>query len=140
MRAVMQMLDCYVSKYNFIMNKKILPTTDLAIDGKLGYRQIDEEERDNSIVIVLELQNDISIKEKKNDNMINNVDDGNINVSMIGVFSFDKDIDKSEMERLISVNCVAILYQQMRAYITSNTALSGSVPNIVLPVLNFTNN
>lgn len=140
MRAVMQMLDCYVSKYNFIMNKKILPTTDLAIDGKLGYRQIDEEERDNSIVIVLELQNDISIKEKKNDNMINNVDDGNINVSMIGVFSFDKDIDKSEMERMISVNCVAILYQQMRAYITSNTALSGSVPNIVLPVLNFTNN
>lgn len=139
MRAVMQMLDCYVSKYNFIMNKKILPTTDLAIDGKLGYRQIDEEERDNSIVIVLELQNDISIKEKNN-NMVNNLDDGNINVSMIGVFSFDKDIDKSEMERMISVNCVAILYQQMRAYITSNTALSGSVPNIVLPVLNFTNN
>lgn len=140
MRAVMQMLDCYVSKYNFIMNKKILPTTDLAIDGKLGYRQIDEEERADSIVIVLELQNDISIKEKSNNNVINNLDDGNINVSMIGIFSFDKDIPKSEMQRMISVNCVAILYQQMRSYITSNTALSGSVPNIVLPVLNFTNN
>ena len=78
------------------------------------------------------LQNSIVIAEDK--------EIGKIDLTMVGIFSFDKKINKDKMEKLLKVNGVAILYQQMRAYINATTSLSSSIPAIILPVLNFTNN
>ena len=132
MEAKMQLLDYYINKYKFEMKKKVLQNTDLKIDGKLGYRILNKEEKENFINIGLEIQNSIVIAEDK--------EIGKIDLTMVGIFSFDKKINKDKMEKLLKVNGVAILYQQMRAYINATTSLSSSIPAIILPVLNFTNN
>ena len=40
------------------------------------------------------------------------------------------------MKKRLSINGAAVLYQEMRAFITANTALS-SIPNVILPMVNF---
>ena len=132
MEAKMQLLDYYINKYNFEMKKKVLQNSDLKIDGKLGYRILNKEEKEKFINIGLEIQNSIVIAEDK--------EIGKIDLTMVGIFSFDKKINKDKMEKLLKVNGVAILYQQVRAYINATTSLSSSIPAIILPVLNFTNN
>lgn len=126
----MQMIDKYVKEYNFIVNRKILPNENLKFEGKLDYRQMKPEEKENNIVVGIELQSNISICDE------NKVELGKINLCMRGTFIFNKGITEDEMKKRLSINGAAVLYQEMRAFITANTALS-SVPNVILPMVNF---
>ena len=59
----------------------------------------------------------------------------NIDVTMLGMFEFDKDIQ--ETQSFTEVNAPAILFPYLRAYITTLSSLSGIHP-IILPTLNMT--
>lgn len=130
MKINMQMIDKYVKEYNFIVNRKILPNENLKFEGKLDYRQMKPEEKENNIVVGIELQSNISICDE------NKVELGKINLCMRETFIFNKGITEDEMKKRLSINGAAVLYQEMRAFITANTALS-SVPNVILPMVNF---
>ena len=132
MEAKMQMIDAYVTKYSFDVKNKFSSNKGLNLDGKLNYRQLSQKEKENKKYIELEVQNDIVLKDKcKEDEEF-----GKISITIVGVFSFDKTISIEETNKLLSINAVAILYQQIRAYISANTSLSNSVPNILIPILN----
>ena len=126
----MQMVDKYVKEYNFIVNRKILPNENLKFEGKLDYRQMKPEEKEDNIVVGIELQSSINICDE------NKVELGRIKLCMRGTFIFNKEITEEEMKKRLSINGAAVLYQEMRAFITANTALS-SVPNVILPMVNF---
>lgn len=126
----MQMVDKYVKEYNFIVNRKILPNENLKFEGKLDYRQMKPEEKEDNIVVGIELQSSINICDE------NKVELGKIKLCMRGTFIFNKEITEEEMKKRLSINGAAVLYQEMRAFITANTALS-SVPNVILPMVNF---
>lgn len=132
MEAKMQMIDVYVTKYSFEVKNKFSSNKGLNLDGKLNYRQLSQKEKENKKYIELEVQNDIILKDKcKEDEEF-----GKISITIVGVFSFDKTTSIEETNKLLSINAVAILYQQIRAYISANTSLSNSVPNILIPILN----
>lgn len=132
MEAKMQMIDAYVTKYSFDVKNKFSSNKGLNLDGKLNYRQLSQKEKENKKYIELEVQNDIVLKDKcKEDEEF-----GKISITIVGVFSFDKTTSIEETNKLLSINAVAILYQQIRAYISANTSLSNSVPNILIPILN----
>lgn len=126
----MQMIDKYVKEYNFIVNRKILPNENLKFEGKLDYRQMKPEEKEDNIVVGIELQSSINICDE------NKVELGRIKLCMRGTFIFNKEITEEEMKKRLSINGAAVLYQEMRAFITANTALS-SIPNVILPMVNF---
>lgn len=133
MEAKMQMIDTFVTKYNFNVNGKFYSNKGLGIEGKVNYRELNREEKNNKIYVDLELQNKIILRDTNADN----IEFGSINVVIVGKFVFDKNINDDEMNTLLSINGPAILYQQVRAYINANTALSNSIPNIIIPVINF---
>ena len=58
-----------------------------------------------------------------------------IDVDVIGIFKFDKEVDPKTLSSLVNVNASAMLFPYVRSYITSLTALSGIQP-VILPVLN----
>lgn len=58
-----------------------------------------------------------------------------IEVSMVGLFEFDRDINDIQKKNFFETNAPAILFPYVRAYIGSLTALSGIRP-IVLPTIN----
>lgn len=130
MKINMQMIDKYVKEYNFIVNRKILPNENLKFEGKLDYRQMKPEEKEDNIVVGIELQSSINICDE------NKVELGRIKLCMRGTFIFNKEITEEEMKKRLSINGAAVLYQEMRAFITANTALS-SIPNVILPMVNF---
>lgn len=133
MEAKMQLLDYYITKYDFEVKRKIMPTEQLSMNGKLGYKVLNAQEENDKKIIGLEIQNEIILFNKNNEKE----ELGKIVIRMDGVFSFDKSCTKKEIDQLLKVNGMAVLYGQLRSYITTNTALSGSVSNIILPLLNF---
>ena len=133
MEAKMQLLDYYITKYDFEVKRKIMPTEQLSMNGKLGYKVLNAQEENDKKIIGLEIQNEIILFNKNNEKE----ELGKIVIRMDGVFSFDKSCTKKEIDQLLKVIGMAVLYGQLRSYITTNTALSGSVSNIILPLLNF---
>ncbi|ADQ79033.1 protein export chaperone SecB [Paludibacter propionicigenes WB4] len=59
----------------------------------------------------------------------------NIEVAVVSFFSFDSQIEKSQLEKLFYMNAPAIIFPYLRSYITTLTVLSGIDP-IILPTLN----
>lgn len=58
-----------------------------------------------------------------------------IEIVILGLFEFDRDLTKEQKESFFDTNAPAILFPYVRAYIGSLTALSGIKP-IVLPTIN----
>ena len=59
----------------------------------------------------------------------------NIEVDVVSFFSFDSQIEKSQLEKLFYMNAPAIIFPYLRSYITTLTVLSGIDP-VILPTLN----
>ena len=97
-----------------------------------------------------DISSDLSVSLKKNSNKYDDrgiielelnvkINDRNqaikIDVDVIGIFKFDKEVDPKTLSSLVNVNASAMLFPYVRSYITSLTALSGIQP-VILPVLN----
>lgn len=58
-----------------------------------------------------------------------------INIVVIGLFEFDRDIDEKLKATFFNSSAPAILFPYLRAYVTTLTGLSGVNP-VILPTLN----
>ncbi len=78
--------------------------------------------------------NDIYVKL---DSSIKGPDDSfAIEVSVVGIFSFEEECTTEEKKMLVEINAPAILFPYVRAHISALTSISG-IPPIILPTINF---
>ena len=131
MNIKMRLLDSYITKYEFLINDKLNNYPGIIIDGSVNSEEIYREKQENGILVKWKQENNIILMDEKNNDL------GKINMTTIGVFLFDSELSNEEIEKILSINCNAILYQQARATINANTALTNSIPNIIIPVINF---
>lgn len=131
MNAKMQLMDIYVLDYCFNLNCKVVNCPGIDIDGSVNAEEIKREEIENGILVRWKQENNIIMKDDNNGEL------GKIKLTMIGEFLFDKSLNKEEIDQILLVNANAIMYQQARAFVSANTALTNSVPNIMIPIINF---
>ena len=60
------------------------------------------------------------------------------NIKGAGLFEFENDISKEDLEEVANINCAAILYPFLRETLADITRRSG-LPPLLLPPLNFIN-
>ena len=131
MESKMQIIESYITQYGFRIQKKIISKEKLLIDLNLGYKILNPEKKEDETLVGLILKNSIILKEK-------NDEFGKININIFGLFKFESKLQQEkEYKKILKRDGVSILYQQLRSYVSANTALSQSVPTINLPVINF---
>lgn len=126
-KAKFQLLDNYVKNYTLDMSRKIQFNENVEVNGKIsfGIVQITKEE---SLVGEIELDNDIDL-------IIENETVGKIHITMGALFEGEKELEK-DFENMLKLNGATTLSNLMRAYVMSNTALSG-MPTVIIPLINF---
>lgn len=125
-----QMIDNYITRYEFKVNRKITSREAVSVDIDLVYKILKPQESGNYKLIGIELSDELTLKN-------NNDELGKINITIYGIFKFNKVIKEEEIQKNLKTTGVSNLYQILRAYVSSNTALSQSVPTINLPLINF---
>ena len=131
MNTKMSLLDFYITKYEFNVNDKLNKGQGMNIDGSINAEEIFRDKKEDGILVKWKQANNIILTDDSNNQF------GNIDIEIVGVFLFDLNLPEEEIEKILLINCNAILYQQVRAIINANTALTNSVPNIIVPVINF---
>ena len=127
-----QMIDNYITRYEFKVNRKITSREPVSVDIDLVYKILKPQESGNYKLIGIELSDELTLKNKNNNDEL-----GKINITIYGIFKFNKVIKEEEIQKNLKTTGVSNLYQILRAYVSSNTALSQSVPTINLPLINF---
>lgn len=130
-QALFQLQDSYIKDFDIHAFRKITQKDELNINGQLGFRIINVEEKKEGFVGQIELINDIKL-------MLKEEEYGNIHISMVGLFVGKKtdDYDKNRFEEMLKLNGATTLSHLIRAYIYSVTGLSG-MPQISTPMINF---
>lgn len=126
-KAKFQLLDNYVKKYSIELKRKIQNTEEIEINGKIGFGILNVTKKEN-LIGEIELTNEIDL-------IINEENVGKINIVMGALFEGTLDIEE-QFEEMLKLNGATTLSNLMRAYVASNTALSG-MPTIMLPLINF---
>ena len=127
-----QMIDNYITRYEFKVNRKITSREAVSVDIDLVYKILKPQESGDYKLIGIELSDELTLKNKNNNDEL-----GKINITIYGIFKFNKVIKEEEIQKNLKTTEVSNLYQILRAYVSSNTALSQSVPIINLPLINF---
>ena len=129
-QASMQMLDNYISKFSFDVNRKTVSNEpNLAIATNIEFKLINIEMKENYIIGQISLENKTSVK-VKDENV------AEIQVTINGLFKSDDLINTDVFEEMLKINGASLLFSFIRTYIHTTTALSG-MPPIVLPLINF---
>ena len=126
-KAKFQLLDNYIKKYSMEVNRKIQNNEEIEIDGQIGFGIVKITKTDE-LIGEIELTNEIVLK-------ANNEEIGTITIAMGALFKGDLGIEE-DFEKMLRLNGATTLSHLMRAYIASNTALSG-MPTIMIPMINF---
>lgn len=126
-KAKFQLLDNYIKKYSMEVNRKIQNNEEIEINGQIGFGIVKITKTDE-LIGEIELTNEIVLKS-------NGEEIGTINVVMGALFQGDLEIEK-DFEKMLKLNGATTLSHLMRAYVASNTALSG-MPTIMVPMVNF---
>ena len=127
-----QMIDNYITRYEFKENRKITSREAVSVNIDLVYKILKPQESGDYKLIGIELSDELTLKNKNNNDEL-----GKINITIYGIFKFNKVIKEEEIQKNLKTTGVSNLYQILRAYVSSNTALSQSVPTINLPLINF---
>lgn len=133
MKQKLQVVENYITKYDFKIKRKILSNEELSIDFGVGYKILKVFEKKDRKLVSVNLNNIIILKS-------NNDEVGNIDTNIYGLFEFESEISEKEFKKIIRKEGSIILYHQLRAYISANTALSQCIPTINLPIITFINN
>lgn len=128
-QAQFQMLDSYIREYNIKINGKIAENMEMKITGQIEFGIVKITEKDSLLIGEIELCNTLNITVK-------NETKAQIKIAMRGLFQASKDIKKEEFEEMLKLNGATTLSQLIRAYIHTNTALSG-IPSVITPMINF---
>lgn len=126
-KAKFQLLDNYVKNYTLEMNRKIQFNEVVEVNGKISFGIIQITKKED-LLGEIELANDIDL-------VINNEKVGKIHIVMGALFEGEKELEK-EFENMLKFNGATTLASLMRAYVMSNTALSG-MPTVIIPLINF---
>lgn len=128
-KAKFQLLDNYVKEYSLKVNRKIQNNEEMEIDGKISFKIININKNENKRIIgEIELANEIEL-------IIKGEHIGKINIVMGALFEGDIEIEK-DFEDMLKINGATTLSHLMRAYVSTNTSLSG-MQTIMLPLINF---
>lgn len=126
-KAKFQLLDSYVKSYSLNLSRKIQSNEDIEVNGKMGFGIVRISKQD-TLLGEIELANEIELVANKN--VV-----GKIHIVMGALFEGSLDIEK-DFEKMLKLNGATTLSNIMRAYIISNTSLSG-MPTIIIPLINF---
>lgn len=126
-KAKLQLLDNYTKEYSLEVKRKIQNNEDIEVNGQISFGIINIT-KDNNLIGEVELVNDIDLVVK--DEKV-----GKIHIVMGALFEGELEIEK-EFEKMLQINGATTLSQLMRAYVMSNTSLSG-MPTIIIPLINF---
>lgn len=126
-KAKFQLLDSYVKTYSLNLSRKIQSNEDIEVNGKMGFGIVRISKQD-TLLGEIELANEIELVANKN--VV-----GKIHIVMGALFEGSLDIEK-DFEKMLKLNGATTLSNIMRAYIISNTSLSG-MPTIIIPLINF---
>lgn len=132
-KASMSMLETYISQFNILNNKKIDSNNsknNLQLQFDVGLPK-DFEITENLILqVILKLK--VNLIENDTNEEITE-----ISTEIRGKFKFESK-DKDTVISMLKYNATPLLYQEIRAYITSITSLSHNKV-IYLPTINFSN-
>ena len=128
-QAQFQMLDNYVKEYSLKTSGKITENMDTKINGQIGFGIVRITTKEDRLIGEIELSNTLEIISKEKSL-------AQIQIVMRGLFSGDAKLKKSDFEEMLKINGATTLSHLIRAYIHTNTAISG-MPNIIVPMINF---
>lgn len=128
-KAKFQLLDNYIRKYTLNVENRIPENRNIDIRGQIGFSIINISEKDDEFIGEIELNHSIDL-------LVDERNQGKIEIEMGALFSAEKEIGKKEFEEMLKINGATTLSHLIRAYIASNTALS-SMPKIMMPLINF---
>lgn len=128
-KAKFQLLDNYIRKYTLNVENRIPENSNIDIRGQIGFSIINISEKDDEFIGEIELNHSIDL-------LVDERNQGKIEIEMGALFSAEKEIGKKEFEEMLKINGATTLSHLIRAYIASNTALS-SMPKIMMPLINF---
>lgn len=126
-KAKLQLLDNYTKEYSLEVKRKIQNNEDIEVNGQISFGIINIT-KDNNLIGEVELVNDIDL-------VVKGEKVGKIHIVMGALFEGELEIEK-EFEKMLQINGATTLSQLMRAYVMSNTSLSG-MPTIIIPLINF---
>lgn len=124
-----QLTDNYIKTYQLNLNEKIPENAVIDFDCKISVTIVKIETKGDLKIGQLDMNYFIQLRDKER-NL------GNINLIVQALFSISNRVKNEDFEKLIKYKGAPMLSQIVRAYITSNTALSG-MPTIKIPMVNF---
>lgn len=127
--AKIQLLDKYVKEFKMTLKGKIDETSKTDVNCSLSFGIININAMENKMIGQIQMLYDIQLLKKEEEI-------GNIYLDIQALFEGEGDITKEQFEEMLKFNGAPALSQIARAYIISNTALSG-MPTINLPMINF---
>lgn len=128
-QAQFQMLDSYVKEYSLKTTCKLTNDMDMNINGQIGFGIIKIVEDDDGLIGEIEVTNNLDIMVEENCK-------AKIKIVMGGLFKYTNKNQKEKFEEMLKINGATTLSHLIRAYIHTNTAISG-MPNIITPMINF---
>ena len=124
-----QLTDNYVKTYEMNLIEKIPENAIIDFECRLSVSIVKIEQRDNLKIGQLDMDYYIQLRDKERDL-------GSIHLIVQALFSISNRVKDEDFEKLIKFKGAPMLSQIVRAYVISNTALSG-MPTIKLPMFNF---
>lgn len=128
-KAKIQLLDKYVKEYKMNLKGKIDAKSETEVDCSLGFGIVNIQEEEKNKIGQIQMIYDIQLLKEKEEI-------GTIYLDIQALFEAETGMSKKEFEEMLKYNGAATLSQIARAYIISNTSLSG-MPTINLPMINF---
>ncbi len=124
-----QLTDNYIKTYEMNVNEKIPENAVIDFDCRLSVSIVKIEQAGEKKLGQIDMDYFITLRNKEKHL-------GNIHLVMQALFTISSVVKNEEFEMLLRYKGAPMLSQIVRAYICSNTALSG-MPTIKIPMFNF---
>ena len=127
--ADFQFVDSYVKNSSIEINKRDIKNSRLEVGLSIAISNISLNEKNEKIADA-KLYIDVKVFDKKNEETLVKIE-----VEMLGKF-LTKKLEDKEFVEYVKFSGIPMLSQQVRAYITSMSSLSG-INSIIVPMINF---
>lgn len=128
-QAQFQMLDSYVKEYSLKTKCKLTDNMDINMKGQIGFCIIEITEKEDRLIGEIELSNNLEV-------MVEEECKAEIKIVMRGLFQYTNTDEKEKFQEMLKINGATTLSHLIRAYIHTNTAISG-MPSVITPMMNF---
>lgn len=130
-KADFQFIDSYINKTSIDIKNKAISDGKFELGISVAINKI-KVEKDGLKIVDAKLYTDVNIRDKENDKVY-----VSISTEIIGRFT-TSNLTDDEFNEFVKYSGIPALSQQVRAYITSISSLSGIEP-VIIPMINFEN-